>query len=330
MPENASVFTGVQLGVETVPGTAVAANKRMSAFGINPSPAFESDQYGPDGQKFDTLSTLIYEASEFDITGRQTYSEIIYPLASLITKPTPTTPAGGTTAKEWLFTSDKAGPDAPATYTIEFGSSVRGARITNGIVNELTLTWSKTAALEMSGSGFGKAIEDPFTLTASPTVIALTPVVNDHFDVYAEITAAALVTPTVRLTRDFSYSWTFSGRYSQVRVINSTTRSFETHVEARPELNGALRLAYDAQGAGFWTQIRDGSKRFVGVHADGAIIETTIKYRVWVDTCFAFTDSDGFDDEDGTRVIEWGLGGLYDGTWDKAFLINVRNLQATL
>lgn len=330
MPENASVFQGVQAGLETTPGTAVAANKRFTALGINPSPAFEIDRFRPSGFKYETLAAETYEQMEADVTGRQTYTELIYALASLITKPTPTTPGGATTARLWTFTSAIAGPDAPATYTIEYGSTVRGHRFTNFIINELTMTWAKTAAPELSGSGFGRAIEDPFTLTASPTSLALIPVLPTQIDVYKEATGAATVTPTNRILRDFSLSWTLSGRYSPVRVLNSANPSFETHVESEPELGMELQVAIDAEGMGFLTDLRAGTRSFISMKAIGGLIETGQNYTVKVDTAVAVVDSDGEDDNDGARVITWNLGGQYDATWAKPFTIDVKNTITAL
>jgi hypothetical protein len=328
MPENASVFQGVQAGVEVTAGTAVAANKRFTALGIAPSPSFEIDRFRPSGFKYETLAAETYEQIDADVVGRQTYTEIIYALSSLITKPTPT--AAGTTGKLWTFESAIAGPDAPASYTIEFGSSVRGHRFTNFIVNELTMTWAKTAAPELSGSGFGRALEDPFTLTGSPTSIALIPVLPTQIDVFKEATGAATVTPTNRILRDFSLSWTLSGRYSPVRVLNSANPSFETHVESEPELGLELQVAVDAEGMGYLTDLRAGTRTFLSMRATGALIESGQNYLLKVDTACAVVDSDGFDDNEGARVVTWNMGGQYDTTWAKPFTIAAKNTLAAL
>lgn len=333
MPENASVFQKIQAGVEVTAGTGVAANKLFTALGIDPSPSFEIDRFRPSGFKYETLAALTYEQVEADIGGRQTYTEIIYALASLVNKPTPTTPAGGTTSRQWTFESAIAGPDAPATYTIEVGSSVRAHKFTNFIINELSMTWAKTAAPELSGSGFGRALDDnAVTLTGSPTSIALVPVLPTQLDTYKEATgtAVAAAAPTNRILRDFSLSWSLSGRYSPVRVLNSANPSFETHVESEPELGMELQVAVDAEGMGFLTDLRNGTQTFIGLRGNGATIETTIKYALRVNTCVAVVDSDGFDDNDGARVVTWNLGGQYNATWTKAFSIEVINTLAAL
>jgi hypothetical protein len=331
MAENSSAFQGTQVGKETTPGTAVAATKKLSAMSFDPSPSVEISTFKPSGSKYATLTAQIYEQVDFDVAGQPTYTEIIYALASLITNPSPTTPAGGTTSKQWLFESAQSGPDTPATYTAEVGSTQRGHQFTNAIVNELSLGFSKTGEPEMSGSGFGRALTDPFTLTtAGLSTIALVPVLPTQVNVYSEATAAALTTPTNRLTRDFEWTWSLGGRYSPVRVLNAANSSFETQVEAEPELTMGLTTSVDTQGMGFLADLRAGTPRFIAMRATGAIIETTVPYTLSVDTCAAITDTDGFDDTDGSRTVGWSFTGLYDGTWGKAFSIKVINSLTAL
>lgn len=331
IPENASAFQGVQLGKETTPGTAVAATKKLTAMSFDPSPSVEISVFKPSGSKFNTVTAQVYEQVDFDVAGQPTYTEIIYALSSLINLPTPTTPAGGTTSKTWTFESNQTGPDTPATYTAEVGSTTRGHRFTNAIINELSFGMSKTGEPDMSGSGFGRALEDPFTLTtAGLTSINLIPVLPTQVDVFSEANSAALTAPTSRLTRDFEWTWSLGGRYSPVRVLNSTNSSFETQVEAEPELTMGLTTSVDTQGMGFLTDLRAGTKRFVAMRATGAIIEATVPYRFNVDTCVAVNDTDGFDDTDGSRTVSWSFTGLYDGTWGKAFSIAVNNTLTTL
>jgi hypothetical protein len=332
VPENATIFTKTQAGVETTPGTSVAANKLFTAMGFTPSPEFEIDRFRPSGFKYETLAAETYEQMTFDIGGRQTYTELIYLLSSLITKPTPTTPSGGTTSKAWTFESNAIDVDAPATYTIEFGSSVRAHKFTNGIVNEGQFTWAKTAAPEVSGSGFGRSMTDSITLTAAPTALALVPVLPTQIDAFKETsgTNVSATTPANRILRDFSMSWSLSGRYSPVRVLNSANPSFETQVESEPELGMELQVAVDTEGMGFLTDLRAGTRSFIAMKALGGIAEGTVNYGFRVNTAVSVVDSDGFDDNDGARVVTWSLGGQYDATWTKAFSIIVTNLLATL
>jgi hypothetical protein len=332
MAENASVFQGVQLGKETTPGTAVAATKKLTAMSFDPSPAVEISTFKPSGSKYNTLTAQIYEQVDFDVAGQPTYTEIIYALSSLITLPTPTTPGGGTLSRRWTFESAQAGPDAPATYTAEVGSTERGHRFTNAIISELSFGFSKTGEPEMSGSGFGRALEDPFTLTtAGLSTIALIPVLPTQVNVYSEATGAATATPSNRLTRDFEWTWSLGGRYSPVRVLNAANSSFETHVEAEPDLTMGLTTSVDTQGMGFLADLRAGTPRFIAMHAQTtSFIETTIPYDFWVDTCGAVNDTDGFDDTDGSRTVSWSFAGLYNGTWGKAFSIRATNTLTAL
>src|SRR6476469_9047878 len=104
MADRALVFEGNQIGLESTYGTQVAADKKLTAMNIALSPAAEVDVYGPMGQKFDTLSILNREWATADISGKPTFTEIVYPLSSVLTTAALTTPATGVTARLWTFT----------------------------------------------------------------------------------------------------------------------------------------------------------------------------------------------------------------------------------
>jgi hypothetical protein len=56
MAERASVFQQVQLGVESVSGTSVAASKLLQSMDIIPTASVNVDVYRPQGNKFPTVA----------------------------------------------------------------------------------------------------------------------------------------------------------------------------------------------------------------------------------------------------------------------------------
>lgn len=93
-----------QIGVETTPGVAVAATRRLNSMGVALSPNSEVQTIRPPGFKFDTASYQTREWSEGSIAGDASvaYNEIAYPLASLLSTPT-ITPVIGTHALSTAF-----------------------------------------------------------------------------------------------------------------------------------------------------------------------------------------------------------------------------------
>lgn len=173
MPERSSISQVVQIGVESTPGTAVAASKRLSSLGIEMSPNIETQQFRPSGSKYNTLSILGKEWMEGSLSGNAVYDEIIYPLSSCLTAATVTTPGGGTNSRLWTFKPSVTTEDNPKTFTVEQGSSFRGQRFAYGIVNELGLSINRDA-IEVSGNVLGQAIQEPVNLTGSTITAGIT------------------------------------------------------------------------------------------------------------------------------------------------------------
>lgn len=142
--DRASVFEAIQIGKESVAGTAVAPTRKLGSMSIDPSYQTETSQFRPKGYKFDTVSSLNREWSEAGIEGVASYNELQYALASICGNVSPTTPGGATDAREWLFSISTSNPDTPATYTLEAGSSVRSQRATHLVFTEFGMTIERT------------------------------------------------------------------------------------------------------------------------------------------------------------------------------------------
>src|SRR5687768_10911506 len=108
MAERATINQVTQFGLETTPGTEVNAGKLMSALAVEFGPEVEISRYRPSGGKFETVASLDREWVGAALSGPITYTEIIYPLASVLVKPTPT---GAGAAKTWTFTVAQTAAD---------------------------------------------------------------------------------------------------------------------------------------------------------------------------------------------------------------------------
>ena len=325
MAERSSLNQIVQIGVETTPGTSVAASKRLQSIGIEPSPSVEMDQFRPAGQKYRAITTLGKEWSEAPITGRGSYTEIIYMLSSVLTTGVITTPAGATLARQWAFTPNSTDDDTPTTFTIEHGSSIRASKFTYGLVTEFGMTFNRDA-IEVSGSLMGKAITDNITLTAAPTTINLVPIVPTQVSVYLDSTSAAL--GTTKLTRAISADFNLGNRFGPVWVLDAANPSFVNHIETEPDLTCSLLLQADTQGMAQLDQMRSGATKFLRIEAVGAEIDTgiaTSKYRFTLDMAVKVVDLPGFDDADGVFAVECNFVGVHDGGWGKALQVAVVN-----
>jgi hypothetical protein len=328
--DRALVYEVNQIGVETVPGTSVAANKLLQAMHIALATAAEVDMYGPSGQKYDTLSILNREWSSGDVSGRPTYTEIVYPLSSVLTAAVITTPSGGTTSRDWTFTPSSTAADAPKTFTIEQGQAGAGLaeKATYMILREFGLTFSRTGGVEMTGSAIARALVTGQTLTATPTAIPLIPIAPGQVSVYVDDTSAAL--GTTKLTRDFSAEFSIGDRYNPVWPLNAALSSYDATIESKPTASLKLTLGNDTVGQGFLTTMRAGSKKFVRVEAIGPVIETTITYKLRIDMCCLVSDAPDKGDVDGLSTLDWTFRIAHDPTFGQAMQVVATNTLTAL
>jgi len=323
MADRASIFQTVQIGLETTSGTSVAANKKLQSMAIEPGPRAEIKSYRAMGSKFPSLAALGKEWTEASVGGGLTYTEIIYPLSSVLKAVTPT----GTTAKTWTFSPATSAADTVKTFTVEQGSSERAHKFTYGLFTSLGMKFSRDGS-DLSGDMMGSALTDGITLTSSPTSIALTPVLPTQVSVYLADTAAGLDGATA-LTRAISAEWNISDRFGPVWVLNGST-TWAAFVETEPKLEVKLMVEADAEGMGLLTTMRSGATKFVRIEAIGAVIAGADTYQLTVDTACKVTDVDPFSDEDGVFAIGWTMTGFHDSTWGKATEVVVVNEIAAL
>lgn len=320
-PERASLFEGVQIGKETVPGTAVAATKKLLSTSFEFGAAVDVTTFRPNGFKYPTIASLNTEWVEGSISGQLAYTDIVYLLSSLISVDTPATT--GTTGYEWVFVSDSDGPDAPATFTVEQGSSVRAHRFANMLVSALTMTFD-TDGTEIDGEIIGTALEDGVTMTATPTEIALVPVMRTQVAVYIADTAAGLDAAPA-LSRIMSIEWALSDRYQPVVTLNQSPH-WDAYIESEPTGEVTFTLAADADGMTMLDAMRIGQTKFIRIEAVGPVIGAGPAVNtLTIDTAVKISDMSDFQDEDGLFAVEWTGTITHDSTWGKAFQISVIN-----
>ncbi len=329
MPERSALTQTTQVGVETTPGTAVAASKLLQSLGFNASPQPEVDVFRPAGNKFPTVSALGRDWTSFSVEGQPTYGELIYPLSSVLTAGVVTTPdaTNSPALRQWTFLPSSLNEDAPKTFTFEQGSSVRAHRAAYGIFTEFTMSFSRES-IELGGSVMARALQDGITLTANPTAIPLVPILPSQLSVYLDATSGGL--GTTKLLRVLSGVLSITNRYGPLWVVDEAQVSYVTHIELEPVVNLALMVEADAQGMGLLGDLRAGTTRFVRLEANGPVSGATLRQRLRVDVAVKVTEPDDFSDEDGVYAIEFTSRSFHDAGWSRALQVELRNETAAL
>lgn len=329
MPEITTLTQTVQIGAETTPGTSVAANKKLNSISIEPAIQVDVDIFRPMGVKYPTLAAIGREWTEAALPGRLSYTEIVYILSSVLKKVTPVqiSPPSGQ-AYRWTFTPSQTSEDTPQTFTVEIGSSARAQKFTYGIVRDFNFRITRERT-ETGGTMIGRAVQDGITMTASPTEIALVPILPKQVDVYIDTSAASI--GTTKMTRAIgTIEFSITNRYGLVWPFDSSLSDFAAHIEVEPEVTLALTLAADASGMGPLTALRQAAKRFIRIKATGDLIETGNPYSFQLDLCGVVAEVNGFSDENGIRAIGWTFRSVYDSGWGKPFEIQVINNLSSL
>lgn len=257
--ERASIFQTLKLGVETTRGTAASTYKKMSALGMTPTIDPTIKTFRPAGQKYTTVTALNREQSTWNIDGLPTYTELIYPLSSVLTEADKTA-AGGTTSAaagsrvmgadgtHWFFKPSATDADAPLTFTAYKGGITGAERARFMMINALTLTFNRNDS-SMSGSAMARALEadqampgnevqqiavnatgGTYTVTYSGQTTsaiaynASAATLLAALEALSNIPAGALkVTQTVSASPAFTYTIEFGGSLGETNVAAVTT-----------------------------------------------------------------------------------------------------------
>jgi len=317
-----------------VQGTAVAANKRLQALSISPAIKTDYRTFRPVGQKDPSLVTLGKEWVEADLSGEGNYSELQYPLASVVATPTITNvmdAAIDTLARKWVFDSSSVGIDTVKSFTVEQGDTTRAHRFAYGIVSEFGLKFSRDG-VESSGMMLGRELQDGVTLTPTPTSIPIVPMLGKQIDVYIDSTSAAL--GTTKLGRLLSGEFSIGDRFAPLFVVDSANPSWVAHLETERKIELKLRMEADTAGMALLVPARDNTTRFLRLKATGARIYTNgaviVDHSLSIDVAGKISDVGELSDEDGVFAVEWTFTSVYDAAWTRAFKAELVNLATAL
>jgi hypothetical protein len=327
MAERTTITQVLQLGLETTPGTSVAAGKFLPSVMINTGLDGNFTEQRGSGNKFPINYIPGKEWAVGSLSGNPTYDELTYMLASILNKVTPS--VVGTTGQSWVMTPSSTVEDTVATYTVEQGSAVRAQKFTFGQFTSLTLSGTRDS-ITMSGDIMGKGFTDSITLTAAPTAVGQIPLLPKHVDIYMDDTSAGL--GGTKMTRALSWELKVANRFAPLWVVDSAQTSYVASLEQPIDAGFTAKFEADAQGMGLLTTARAGAKKFVRLKVTSdQLAGTAIPYSLSWDMCCevkGFPNS--IDDQDGVYAVEWEMGMVHDSTWGKAQSVTLVNKTSAL
>lgn len=320
MTERATIAQVVQLGVETVPGTQVPANKKLQALGFSLTPNIDTKLVRPIGSKYPTISVPGKDWTALSLAGEASYEDLCYAFASILKSPVIT----GAGPYIYTYTPSITTADTVKTFTVEKGEEGAEAESVAGVqVNELKLAFNRDG-IEVSGAAFGRAIAFNADMTNTPTSVPLTPIQPADVCVYWDTTSAGL--GTTKLTRVLSASWMIGGRFNPLWVLDCAEPSYVASVEGVPTITVELMLEANDQANAFVdTYLRTGTKGWNRIQATG-----DSNHDMKLDTAMVVTGVGELSDQDGVYAFNVTLAGVADATWAKATEVVMKNQMVTL
>ena len=271
-PEVSSINQRIQVGAESTSalGTAVAAGKLLECFDIVFGIVPEVKFYRPTGHKYPSVQEENQEWGEGTLGGILDYNGVIYPLAGVMGSVSPVTHGVSATAKDWIFVPPILGSIVPQTYTFQQGDAVRARQFAYGLFTEFAY---KGTRKEFTNNGklLAQAISDGITLTASPTAVALAPVVAKQVNVYLDTTSAGI--GTTQLLRTLSLDYMMTGVYGPFWPLNRSNISYTGHVDLEPKTTIKIMEEANAEGMAMLGYLQTGTTYYMRVQALGLVID---------------------------------------------------------
>lgn len=314
MPMRASVNQQFQIGAEATPGANTPADKLIAAFdvvwGIKP----DIKTYRPTGRKLIAIAEEMTEMTEGKLTGELDYNAVLYPIASVFGKLTPTLHGPSTTAYDWTITPPLTGNANPQTYTAQKGDANFAEAASYLLMSDWGYKVSRKEATN-DASFIAQLMNVGATLTASPTVVPLQPAKGAHINLFLDSTSASI--GTTQITNPMQFSFAASGYYVPFWAVNRASPSFSSHVDQAPKNEFKLTLPFDAQGRAYVATMQAGSKVYARVDAVGPVLDATnsLTYGFRHDLCLVITNIGQLSDKDGVYAVELTFEVAEDAAW---------------
>jgi len=241
-----SVTIVSQFGVETTPGTSVAANRFVPTISWMPKLKIENKEFRAQGNKYNTTSVHHRKHADGTFEGVLDYNSIIYVLNGLVAPVTvPAAVAGSTTAKKWAFRPLSRQLDNPKTYTFEVGDAIAVDKYAYGQLTSLTTAWGQDD-VKISGGLIAQTMVPNQTQTGGATSIAERPVERGQVDVFVDTTFGSI--GTTQITDPFEEEFALGEKFKPKFVHNSSFQSFKEAIEVAPSLVFSFTEEHNAQG----------------------------------------------------------------------------------
>lgn len=290
---------------EVTPGTPLtAAMKRVLAMKATPGPDVQGgESFTPSGHKVPTVYLPGVRTAKWSFDLIQCFNAIGYPAKSVLGTPVTTTPVGGTTAKQHVFTPQAAAADAKNAFTAQWGEAGQGAVQGSFMVFQELSPSVEYGKLGINTSAISRDLD--FTVSLATTGVTDVPVVPMNplgYDIYIDDTWANL--GTTKALACYKFEATNPTKYTLDQPINSATNGFAGISEAEEiDYGVSFSLGFDAAGRAMAAKWKSGDVIFLRMEVKGPNIETTIDHKLTWDFAVLLTKVGDFTTASGSVVV---------------------------
>ena len=335
MAVRSAINQQVQIGLETVHGTPVAASKLLTAFMWSMGGKPTTKQFRGTGRQYPSASSLLYEEAMGKVSGEGDFAQLVYILASLWGGGNPTLHSPSATAYDWTWTPGLTGSYASnaKSFTIQMGDATDAEQYAFAVFTGFGYSFGRKTEVTISADLLAQAFTDSITLTASPTVVEKLPMTGAQFNVYLDPTSGAL--GTTQLTAPLKVDYKASGYYDGFYPINRAQSSYSDLVDKEKKHELKLSLQADSTAIAFrGSYLQPGALCYVRVSGQGPTIDgaNSVKAAMQHDmACFVSSMSE-FGDEDGVYKVDYTLAVAEDSAWStgEAQKFTLTNLLSAL
>lgn len=262
MTTPAAVNQRAQYATESVPGTAVTANRAFRATTVTMGPTVEVETVRPSGSRFASTTYIKKEMSEGKFEGLPCFNETPRLLSWAFGAPVNEEGTGGEYTHTWLI-------GAGQTRTIELGDSTAGAKVAGCFVKNLTFEWGRNSGdAKVSGDIVGGQWTDGVTMATSITASDVLPMEAHKVSVFVDDSYANL--GETQMADALKVTFTTGDIRDAVWTLNSSKPSFSDRVDI--PLDGAeveLMVKSTTEGRAFLAGLRSGNTYYLRIQVTG-------------------------------------------------------------
>lgn len=298
--ERPSVGIVSQIGFETTPGTAVAANKLLKSVSFNPKIKQTNQKFRAQGYRMNTVLARHKNWGEGDYNGVLDYNQTNYIFESLFGAATPSLAATGAYQRDWIPGTKTA--DNPRTLTIQKGDATAADIYPFGVITSFSMEATQED-FNIKGNLLAQAPTLNSALTSNPTEIAERPVQRGDINVYMDDTFGTIgMTLLAKVQREMLE---ISDKIVPAWFHNRSKGSFTDIAEKEYEPAFEMTLAHDAQSRTLNAAIASNPEKILRWQAQGNLITGTTYELIQIDMAVRFEEPEEIGDSDGIYAYKY-------------------------